>query len=237
MNTIIHKADSRGIANHGWLIAKHSFSFADYYNPERMNFGVLRVLNDDIIAGGKGFGTHPHDNMEIITIPLKGALKHKDNMGNGTVIKEGDIQVMSAGTGIMHSEYNANNDMEVNLLQIWLIPNKKNVKPRYGQTSFKNIEKKNEFYQILSPSKNEQGVWIHQNAWFYLGEFDKLEKCHYNLNDKSNGVYIFIIEGAADIAGFDLNKRDGIGIWDSENIEINTKPNTKILLMELPMTI
>ncbi len=237
MNTIIHKADSRGIANHGWLIAKHSFSFADYYNPERMNFGVLRVLNDDIIAGGKGFGTHPHDNMEIITIPLKGALEHKDNMGNGTIIKKGDVQVMSAGKGIMHSEFNANQDIEVNLLQIWLLPNRKNVKPRYAQRSFENIEKKNEFYQILSPSKDEQELWIHQNAWFYLGEFAVPVKSTYNLNDKSNGVYIFIIEGVADIAGFDLNKRDGIGIWDSENIEINTKPNTKILLMELPMTI
>lgn len=237
MNKVIHKAEHRGMANHGWLIAKHSFSFADYYNSERMHFGVLRVLNDDIIAGGKGFGTHPHDNMEIISIPLKGALEHKDNMGNGTVIKEGDIQVMSAGTGIMHSEFNANKDIEVNLLQIWLFPNKKNVKPRYGQISLGNIGKENEFYQILSPNTDDQGVWIHQNAWFYLGSFQKIVTRNYSLNDKSNGVYVFIIDGNANIAGIDLNKRDGVGIWDSENIEIITKPNTKILLMELPMSI
>jgi redox-sensitive bicupin YhaK (pirin superfamily) len=237
MNTIIHKAESRGEVSHGWLIAKHSFSFADYYNPERMHFGVLRVLNDDIIAGGKGFSTHPHDNMEIVTIPLKGALQHKDNMGNGTVIKNGDIQVMSAGTGIMHSEFNAHDELEVNLLQVWIFPNKKNVKPRYDQISLKDIEKKNEFYQILSPHVNDQGVWIHQNAWFYMGNFDTEVKTVYELKDKLNGIYIFIIEGSAGVEAHNLDKRDAIAIWDSEKIEITTNSNTKILLMELPMTI
>ncbi len=237
MNTVLHKADTRGHANHGWLDAKHSFSFANYHNPERMNFGVLRVLNDDRIAGGKGFGTHPHDNMEIISIPLQGDLEHKDNMGNGTVIKNGDVQVMSAGTGITHSEFNANKDKDVKLLQIWLFPNKKNVKPRYDQISIRNIETKNEFYQILSPNKDDKGVWIHQNAWFYLGEFTKKQKHTYTLKDKSNGVYAFILEGNTIIAEQPLNKRDGFGIWNTDKIEIETEENSKILLMEVPMTI
>tara|TARA_B100001142_G_scaffold300145_1_gene324649 strand:+ start:236 stop:844 length:609 start_codon:yes stop_codon:yes gene_type:complete len=202
-----------------------------------MHFGVLRVLNDDSIAGGKGFGTHPHDNMEIITIPLEGALAHKDNMGNGTIIKKGDIQVMSAGTGITHSEFNSNEDHAVKVLQIWLFPNKKNVTPRYDQLSLKDIEVKNEFYQILSPNQNDQGVWIYQNSWFSMAEFDSDKEVNYKLNLTSNGVYIFVIEGEIKVGKESLGKRDGFGIWNTEKINISALKGAKILLMELPMSV
>lgn len=235
MNTVYHKANTRGSANHGWLTANHSFSFANYYNPERMNFGVLRVLNDDTIAPSKGFGTHPHDNMEIISIPLAGALEHKDSLGNGAVVQNGDVQVMSAGTGIKHSEFNANSDEDMKLLQIWLFPNKKNVQPRYDQISIKDVEKKNDFYQVLSPNANDQGVWIHQDAWFHLSEFDKEVCTNYKLNKAGNGVYAFIIEGSAEIAGQALERRDGFGIWNVNDFEIRADKNSRILLMEVPM--
>lgn len=235
MNTVFHKANTRGSANHGWLEANHSFSFANYYNPERMNFGVLRVLNDDTIAPSKGFGTHPHDNMEIISIPLEGALRHKDSMGNGAIIQHGDVQVMSAGTGIQHSEFNASNDLDVKLLQIWLFPNKKSLTPRYDQISIKEIEKKNEFYQVLSPNVDDQGVWIHQDAWFHLGDFKKEVSSKYKIHKTGNGVYVFIIEGTAEIAGQTLEKRDGFGIWNVDDFDIKADKNSRILLMEVPM--
>lgn len=234
-NTVLHKANTRGSANHGWLKANHSFSFANYHNPNRMNFGVLRVLNDDTIAGGRGFRTHPHDNMEIITIPLEGDLEHKDNMGNGTVIKNGEIQVMSAGTGITHSEFNANKDKEVKLLQIWLFPRQKGVTPRYQQLSLQAMAKKNTFYQILSPNKSDQGVWIHQRAWFSLGDFDRKQTIEYQLHSKSNGVYAFVIEGQVTIQKQVLEKRDGFGIWNTSTLSISTQNNSKVLLMEVPM--
>ena len=237
MNSVLHKANTRGNANHGWLKANHSFSFANYYNPERMHFGVLRVLNDDTIAPGRGFGTHPHDNMEIITIPLEGDLKHEDNMGNGTVIKNGDIQVMSAGTGITHSEFNANNNSEVKLLQIWLFPNKKNVEPRYDQIEIKSISKTNEFNQILSPFKDDQGVWIHQNAWFQLGSFDKFTAIDYNIKKETNGLYVFMIEGQAKVNDQDLYLRDGYGLWNTEEVKIQAEKGSKILMMDVPMSI
>ena len=237
MNSVLHKANTRGNANHGWLKANHSFSFANYYNPERMHFGVLRVLNDDTIAPGRGFGTHPHDNMEIITIPLEGDLKHEDNMGNGTVIKNGDIQVMSAGTGITHSEFNANKNSEVKLLQIWLFPNKKNVEPRYDQIEIKSISKTNEFNQILSPFKDDQGVWIHQNAWFQLGSFDKSTAIDYNIKKETNGLYIFMIEGQAKVNDQDLYLRDGYGLWNTEEVKIQAEKDSKILMMDVPMSI
>lgn len=235
--TVLHKAKSRGSANHGWLKVNHTFSFANYHNPNRMNFGVLRVLNDDTIAGGKGFNTHPHDNMEIITIPLEGDLEHKDNMGNGTVIKSGDIQVMSAGTGITHSEFNANKDIPVKVLQIWLFPNKRNVRPRYDQLSLKSIKNENSFYQILSPNSGDKGVWIHQNAWFSIGEFTKDIELDYKLKSERNGVYAFIIEGDAIIQSQKLEKRDGFGIWNTKNIAVTAKKDSKILLMEVPMSL
>ena len=237
MNTVLHKANTRGSADHGWLKVNHTFSFANYHNPERMHFGVLRVFNDDSIAGGKGFNTHPHDNMEIITIPLEGDLEHKDSMGNGAIIKNGDVQVMSAGTGITHSEFNANKDKAVKVLQIWLFPSQKNVTPRYDQLSLSSIETKNSFYQLLSPNKNDQGVWIHQNAWFSIGNFDTDKKLDYKLKSKSNGVYAFIIEGQAKIGKQLIDKRDGFGIWNTDKLNISASKGSKILLMEVPMTI
>ena len=237
MKTVLHRAETRGHASHGWLNTWHSFSFAGYYNPERMNFGVLRVLNDDTVAPGMGFGKHPHDNMEIISIPLSGDLEHEDSMGNKGVIREGDIQVMSAGTGIFHSEKNKNKDREVKFLQIWIIPNKQNVEPRYDQVTLNKIAKENEFYQILSPDKDDQGVWIHQDAWFSLGNFTKDRQGEYRLKKTDNGVYFFVLEGAAHIAGNDVAKRDGLGVWETAEILIEAKENTKILLLEVPMNI
>jgi len=235
-NYVLHKADSRGNANHGWLHAKHTFSFANYYDPTRMHFGVLRVLNDDKIAGGKGFGTHPHDNMEIITIPLSGALAHKDSMGNSSVISKGEIQVMSAGTGIHHSEFNHNPDQEVKLLQIWLFPNKRNVQPRYDQIAIQPLSKRNAFYQILSPSEEDQGVWIHQDAWFHLGDFDKGQSASYQVKRAGNGVYAFVIRGSFEIDGIQLGERDGLGISDLREFKVTAlSDDAEILLMDVPM--
>lgn len=237
MNTVLHKANSRGHANHGWLDSNHSFSFANYYNPERMHFGVLRVLNDDRVAGGKGFGTHPHDNMEIISIPLEGDLEHKDSMGNTTIIREGDVQVMSAGTGVYHSEYNKNKDQEVKFLQIWLFPREKGVQPRYDQISIREVEKENEWYQVLSPSKDDQGVWIHQDAWFHMGRFKAAKKANYQLKKKGNGMYVFVLEGEVAIGDQVLSARDGFGMWNTDSFEITSNKNSRVLLMEVPMLV
>lgn len=235
MKTIIHKAKSRGHFDHGWLDTYHTFSFANYYDPQHIHFGALRVLNDDCIAAGEGFGQHPHDNMEIITIPLYGDLEHKDSMGNHGVIHSGDIQVMSAGTGIFHSEFNGNKNMETRLLQIWLFPNKQNVTPRYDQISLADIALPDTLYQILSPNANDQGVWIHQQAWFYLGDLSEGWTGTYSLKEKNTGVYLFVIEGAATIAGQALGRRDGIGISEVSSIDITIASQTKLLMMEVPM--
>lgn len=237
MQTVIYKSDSRGHANHGWLDARHSFSFANYYHPQKINFGVLRVLNDDKIAPGAGFPKHPHDNMEIITIPLSGKLAHKDSMGNESVISTGEVQVMSAGTGIFHSEYNYSKDEELKLFQIWLFPNKKNVNPRYDQISINDIKIKNEFYQILSPNKDDQGVWIYQDAWFSMGDFEAGIKQSYSIKKTTNGIYIMVIEGDVFISQEKLSSRDAIGIKNTDKIEIKAITNTKLLLMDLPMNI
>jgi redox-sensitive bicupin YhaK (pirin superfamily) len=234
-NFIIHKANSRGTADHGWLKTAHSFSFSGYYNPERMHFGVLRVLNDDYVEGGKGFGTHPHDNMEIITIPFEGALEHKDSMGNSSVIQTGDIQVMSAGTGITHSEFNHHKDQAVKLFQIWLFPDKKDVTPRYQQISLDVKDRSNRLQQVLSPNPDDQGVWIHQNAWFFMGNFDKDHQETYELKAKTNGVYILVISGSAEINGQMLDKRDAIGIWDAASVDIKATSDAEILIMDIPM--
>lgn len=235
MKTILHKAESRGLANHGWLVSRHTFSFANYYNPERMHFGVLRVLNDDRIAKGTGFPTHPHDNMEIVSIPLKGNLEHKDSMGNTAVIKEGDIQVMSAGTGVMHSEYNQSKEDECAFLQIWVIPNKRDVEPRYDQVHIADLLEENAFSQILSPNAEDQGVWIHQNAWFSIGSFDKDKEGAYSLNDKTNSVYLFVLEGELTVnAELELKDRDGLGMSDLSEFKIKANKKTKVLVMEVP---
>ncbi|MCG2610758.1 pirin family protein [Flavobacterium sp. SM15] len=234
-NVILHKADTRGNANHGWLQSFHTFSFANYYNPERMNFGVLRVLNDDTVAAGMGFGKHPHQNMEIISIPLEGDLEHQDSMGNKTVIKNGDIQVMSAGTGVQHSEYNKNQDKAVKFLQIWVIPNKQNVAPRYDQIALNPEERLNKLQQILSPNADDAGVWIHQDAWFHLGKFDKDFAAEYNFKKSGNGLYVFVLNGDVTVNGQSLNRRDGFGIWNTDKVSIKADSEAEFLLMEVPM--
>jgi len=235
LNSVLHKAETRGDANHGWLHSRHTFSFADYYDPERVHFGVLRVLNDDTVEAGMGFGTHPHDNMEIISIPLEGDLEHKDSMGTVSVIKHCDVQVMSAGTGITHSEYNKNKDRRVKFLQIWVIPNKRNVKPRYDQITLNVADRHNKFQQILSPNPDDEGVWIYQNAWFHLGHFDKGFSADYEIKAKGNGVYAFVLSGDITINDQKLNSRDGFGIWDVERFSVKADSEAEFLLMEVPM--
>ena len=236
-NYILHEANTRGHANHGWLNAFHSFSFANWRNPDRDNFGVLRVLNDDTVAAGMGFGTHGHDNMEIITIPLEGDLAHKDSMGNAETIRTGDIQVMSAGTGIKHSEFNPNKNLQTKLLQIWLFPKQRNVLPRYQQISLNPLDSKNKLQQILSPNPDDEGVWIHQDAWFHLGDFDSEVSTTYIRKKADNGLYIFIISGSINVDNQTLQEKDGLGITDFETIDIKAITNSKFLLMEIPMTI
>ncbi len=235
-NMVFHASDSRGHANHGWLDAHHSFSFASYYDPERMNFGVLRVLNDDDIAGGMGFGMHPHDNMEIITIPLEGNLAHRDSMGNAAVIRQGDVQIMSAGTGIYHSEKNDSPKEAVKLLQIWLFPKLKNITPRYDQKTFGVEARKNQWQNVVSPfPEQDGGVFINQNAWFSLGNFDANLTTDYNIRQNENGVYVFLISGKITVNGQTLEKRDALGIWNIEKIDISIQENAEILLMDVPM--
>ena len=235
-NTVFHKAETRGHANHGWLDSQHTFSFANYYNPDRMNFGVLRVLNDDVVDGGMGFAKHTHDNMEIISIPLEGDLEHKDSMGNTTIIRHGDVQVMSAGTGISHSEFNRNKDKKVRFLQIWVIPDTKNVSPRYDQITLNINDRYNALQQVLSPHPEDAGVWIHQNAWFHMGKFDVNFSTSYDVKSKGNGVYAFVINGDVTINGQALNYRDGLGLWDIDQLKITSNSqDAELLLMEVPM--
>ncbi|WP_333695355.1 pirin family protein [Flavobacterium sp.] len=234
-NVVLHKANERGHADHGWLNAYHSFSFANWYNPDKVQFGVLRVLNDDTVAPGMGFGMHPHDNMEIITIPLEGDLAHKDSMGNAETIKFGDVQVMSAGTGIRHSEFNPNADRRTKLLQIWLFPNKRNVTPRYQQITLDVSDRHNKLQQILSPNAEDEGVWIHQEAWFSMGKLDQGFTTEYNVKRKENGVYAFVISGKVTINGYALDTKDALGVWDTEKLDIQVDENAELLLMDIPM--
>jgi len=236
MNVVVHKANTRGHANHGWLDSYHTFSFAGYYNPERIHFGALRVLNDDTVTGGMGFGTHPHDNMEIISIPTSGDLEHRDSMGHVQVISQGDVQVMSAGTGISHSEKNKNHDKLVKFFQIWIFPNKKNVKPRYDQKNFSDADKHNKLLTVVSPLGTEDGgVQIHQDAWFSMGKLDKDFSLTYELRKKENGVYAFVIEGDVTINGQKLSRRDGLGITETDKLEIIAGSDAELLLMEVPV--
>lgn len=233
MKTVLHKANTRGHADHGWLRSYHSFSFANYYNPERMHFGVLRVLNDDVVQGGKGFGMHPHDNMEIISIPLSGDLEHKDSMGNTAVIRQGDVQVMSAGTGIYHSEFNKSGTDDVAFLQIWMFPNKKDVTPRYDQISLSDNSEA--LTQILSPNAHDAGVWVHQDAWFHMVDLAQQSKANYQIKKEGNGVYAFVLEGNVSIEGQALSRRDGFGLWDIDQVEIQADSDVRVLLMDVPM--
>jgi redox-sensitive bicupin YhaK (pirin superfamily) len=233
--TVLHRAETRGHADHGWLNTHHTFSFANYRNPERMHFGVLRVLNDDVVAAGRGFGRHPHDNMEIVSIPLEGDLKHQDSMGNTAVIRQGEVQMMSAGTGIYHSEFNGNSDQEVKFLQIWMFPNKKNITPRYDQIELRGA--RNVLEQILSPTATDAGVTAQQDSWWHLGDLDKGFTTDYCFHRGGNGLYAFVIEGQVNLAGQDLNPRDGFGIWDVEQVSIKATVDARLLLMEVPMTL
>ncbi|MEN9743055.1 MAG: hypothetical protein RLZZ65_860 [Bacteroidota bacterium] len=233
MKTVFHPADSRGHAHHGWLDAKHSFSFASWYNPERIHFGMLRVLNDDIVAPGMGFGKHPHDNMEIITIPLSGDIKHQDSMGFSEVIHAGEVQVMSAGTGIYHSEFNPNHDQALNLFQIWIFPNQKQVEPRYAQRPYSL--KQNEFSLLVGPEKTGLSTWIHQDAFISIGEFEANQSATYTLNQAGNGIYVMVVEGSIEINAQVLGAKDAMGISDFEEIQFSIKQNSKILVIEVPM--
>jgi redox-sensitive bicupin YhaK (pirin superfamily) len=235
--TILHKAGTRGHADHGWLKSSHTFSFANYYNPERMQFGALRVLNDDQVSGGMGFGKHPHSDMEIISIALEGELQHEDSMGNQAVIKPGEIQVMSAGTGIYHKELNKHQDQEVKFLQIWVVPNEKGVTPRYDQIEIPSAGRNNQLVQILSPSPEDEGVWIHQEAWFHLGKFDQDTELEYQWKQTGNGVYVFVLKGNVEVNGQTLETRDGYGIWEASSMPIKASAGAEVLFMEVPMDI
>jgi len=236
MKTTFYKADTRGHANHGWLDSWHTFSFAQYYDPSRSHFGALRVLNDDYIAAGMGFGTHPHDNFEIVTIPLEGAVEHRDSMGNHGIIKRGDVQIMSAGSGIAHSEFNASKDEALKLFQIWVFPKERNITPRYDQKTYPLEGRKNSWQVVVSP-KDEGAVWINQDAYFNLGHFDANSNVDYKMNTKGNGVFLMVVEGQAEVDGQVLNRRDAIGIWDVDSVTIKTSAETELLAIEIPMAV
>jgi redox-sensitive bicupin YhaK (pirin superfamily) len=235
MKKIFHPANERGHANHGWLNAYHSFSFASWHDESKVHFGLLRVLNDDTIAPGMGFGTHPHDNMEIVTIPLKGVLEHKDSMGNIGQIKPGEIQAMSAGSGVTHSEYNGSKTEETKLFQIWVFPKVRNITPRYDQRIFNVADRKNKFQTIVSPEKSDKTMWINQDAFFSLGNFEKGKTFDYQMNLKGNGVYFMLVDGEAEIDGQKLSRRDAIGIWDADKVSIKINADSEILAIEVPM--
>lgn len=246
MTTILHKANTRGHADQGWLNSFFSFSFAGYYNPQRVQFGVLRVLNDDRVEGGKGFGSHPHDNMEIISIPLEGSLAHEDNMGHKEIVSAGEIQVMSTGKGVFHSEYNDSPDQPVKFLQIWVFPNKLNVTPRYDQVRLEPSKEHNALQQLIypypgadartEPGDKAEGAWIYQDAWFHMGTFDAGRKFQYDIKKAGNGVYLFVIDGSFLYNGQRLETRDGLGVTDVENLDLEAaEQGSRILIMDVPM--
>jgi redox-sensitive bicupin YhaK (pirin superfamily) len=237
MKTIVHRSENRGHANHGWLNAHHSFSFAGWYDPNKIHFGALRVLNDDEVAQGMGFGKHPHDNMEIITLVQEGALEHKDSMGNGSVMKANDVQVMSAGTGVFHSEFNPSKDEPLRLFQIWVFPDKGNVTPRYDQKTFLPEGRKNQWQEIIKPDTQTDGdaIFIHQQAWFNLTDLEAGKTLEYTGKKAGNGAYVFVIDGDVEVAGEKLKRRDAIGITDFSSFELKASSDTRILVMDLPM--
>lgn len=235
--TVLHKSQTRGHSNKGWLDSYHSFSFGEYYNRDRVRFGALRVLNDDLVAPGMGFDTHPHDNMEIISIPLEGVLEHMDSMNNISVIKERDIQIMSAGSGVLHSEYNKSDQKSVKFLQIWIIPKVRNTKPSYEQFSLPPIIENNILYEIVSPNLSDSGVKIKQDAWLSIGDFSPDSVINYTMHKKGNGAYIFMISGGALILDTSVNERDAIGVWEENSFDIQINSPSKILIIEVPMQI
>ena len=237
MKKIFHPAESRGNANFGWLDANYSFSFANFFAPNKVQFGLLRVLNDDVVKGGMGFDTHPHKDMEIITIPLAGALEHKDSLGHSATIMAGEVQVMSAGTGVKHSEFNAHNDRELNLLQLWIFPEKNQVEPRYDQKDFSGELVINKLTTIVSPKDKyiDGSLWIHQQAYLSFGDFEDSKTLEYQLKNEENGVYVFLIEGEVSIDGQALKKRDALGILETKNFKMEFQQKSKVLLIEVPM--
>ncbi len=235
MTKTMHKADTRGVADHGWLNSRHTFSFADYHDPERMRFGLLRVINDDVVQPAMGFDTHPHENMEIISIPLVGALRHKDSMGNIQEITAGEVQIMSAGTGITHSEYNGSESEVVNFLQIWVLPEKGGIEPRYDQKLFSADDRQGQFQNIVSPDQNDDGVWINQQAWFWLGDFKAGQSDTYTIKKSGNGAYFFVIEGAVAVAGEQLGRRDGMGVEDATTVDVEATEDCQLLVMDVPV--
>ncbi len=236
MKTILHKAATRGHANFGWLNSYHTFSFGNYHNPERVHFGALRVFNDDTVKEGMGFSKHPHDNMEIVSIPLSGDLHHKDSTGRDEIIREHDVQIMSAGSGIAHSEMNANHDKEVKFLQLWVFPKVRNIEPRYEQKTFNPEDRNNQILTVVAPD-DEKAVFINQDAWFSLGKFSKDFTTTYQIHKKGNGVYAFILSGKVTINDEVLDTRDGLGIWETDAINIKADSDAEILLIDVPMQI
>lgn len=236
MKTIFHKASERGHANHGWLDSYHSFSFAHFYDPAKVHFGALRVLNDDTVKAGFGFSKHPHDNMEIVSIPLYGDLEHKDSTGRHEIIRQNDVQIMSAGSGIYHSEMNANRDKEVKFLQVWVFPKQYNIPPRYEQKTFHPADRNNTILTVVAPD-NPNAVWINQDAWFSLGKLDKDVTASYAVKLSGNGVYAFVLEGSVTVNGHTLGKRDALGVWDTTTLDITANTDAEILLIDVPMTI
>ena len=235
MNKILHRADSRGLADHGWLRSRHTFSFAGYHDPKRMGFGRLRVINDDVVAPGGGFGTHPHDNMEIVSVPLTGALRHRDSMGNTHIIRHGEVQVMSAGTGITHSEYNDSDAEPVNFLQIWVLPKVRDIEPRYGQRAFDAAQRRNRFQVVVSPDGREDSIAINQDAFFSLADLEAGGRVTYTPHQPGNGVYLFVIEGGVEAAGERLRRRDALGLEEVGAMAIGADPETRVLAIEVPM--
>ncbi len=234
MNTVVHKSDSRGSADHGWLRSRHTFSFAGYHNPDRVHFGALRVLNDDTVTGGKGFGTHPHDNMEIISIPLFGDLEHKDSTGTGEVIKTGDVQIMSAGSGLRHSEFNHSKEEEVQFLQIWVFPKERDITPRYEQKTFDPEDRMNKFQTVVSP-EGADALWINQDAYFSLANLDAGMELSYEVKKPGNGVYFFVLNGEINIADQSLELRDAVGVTDTSEIHLKARSYAEVLAIEVPM--
>ncbi len=234
MKTQFHEANKRGHVKFEWLDSNHSFSFGHYYDPEKVQFGMLRVLNDDVIIGGSGFGAHSHDNMEIVSIPISGALEHKDSTGTAKVIYQNDVQIMSAGSGIQHSEYNHYKDKVTNFLQIWVLPKNRNIEPRYDQKTFDPKERLNNIQTVVAPD-NDAAVWINQDAWFSLANIEADKELFYNIKKEGNGVYVFVIDGSIKIGNQLLNKKDALGIWDIDTINLIGEINSEILLIEVPM--
>ncbi|MBL7851705.1 MAG: pirin family protein [Cyclobacteriaceae bacterium] len=235
MKTTLHKANSRGHANHGWLDSYHTFSFAGYYEPTRVHFGLLRVLNDDVVKGGMGFGQHPHDNMEIVSIPLRGALEHRDNTGGHAIIKSGEVQIMSAGSGIAHSEKNASSTEDVNFLQIWVFPKERNIKPRYDQKLFNKADRINKLQVVVAPDQVNGALWINQDSWFSLSSLAPGSSLTYTVHKPGNGVYAFVIDGNVKIAGQPLSRRDGLGVYDTDSFSLEASENAEVLFIEVPM--